>query len=44
MDDDLDTIDPPHCPNCLATCVAGGTTKHPYWVCPSCRTAVLTSG
>ncbi|WP_255453129.1 MULTISPECIES: hypothetical protein [unclassified Cryobacterium] len=39
--DDLDWIDAPHCPSCLAPCTPAGTVERPFWVCPSCRVAVL---
>lgn len=41
MDDELDNIDPPNCPNCLTRCVGAGTPSHPFWACLSCRTAIM---
>ncbi len=40
-DDGSDPIEPPICPNCPDTCIIAGTMTHPFWVCPSCRTAII---
>ncbi|WP_323510850.1 hypothetical protein [Cryobacterium sp. 5I3] len=38
---DLAELDPPNCPSCLNRCTPAGTVRHPFWLCPFCKTAVL---
>jgi hypothetical protein len=41
-DDDATSFEAPNCPRCLVRLDLVGTTAHPYWVCPVCRTAHLS--
>lgn len=40
MDDRTNSA--PLYPSCATQCTIAGSAKHPYWVCPICRTPVLT--
>lgn len=40
--DDFASFEDPNCTRCLVRLDLAGTTEHPYWICPACRTAQLS--